>query len=546
MLLILKSVDNSTFPCCIIFLMKRFFLALFLLTFFFSQSSTVTFSIEPSEEGTTQTNTGSGDAWNDFWASVGDFFANLFSSSYVPNRDPTVADNSQELTRYNSNKQDSNSRTMSGDDIAFSKGVYLKNSIENKDSYKDDIIGYVCNGVCANKGEQDDTCTPIKKSTLVYYYKTKNIPVLYDANNPNQAINYDSINLEDQELINDDSCYTNLYESLPVVPVGRNESNQNVVGASSKQLNNAFRTPVSYSEQEGDLSDSDNTSTDSAKNIATDNQKQEVKMMSAFVPQSNYSDSETSDSDVLAGNISTESLRDDFKDWLHPASWQRNQGDTPERGDWDIAGGCTSNRDPSSCNAVKSHCRGMSQYGALGLAQSGESYEDILKFYYGNITLKTIDSENMSVEIELDDSDSCPSGSSLNVEDYLKGLGEMPDYWGNSSKGGYEALKAQVVAARTYAYVRTNKFTEPICNSSRCQVFRCSNIGAKPNLTKAVEDTMGQIVVDATNESAFSTEYARSFCGPSRAVVCPEHSNPSVDGFEYEIKANGGQPKSCK
>lgn len=44
------------------------------------------------------------------------------------------------------------------------------------------------------------------------------------------------------------------------------------------------------------------------------------------------------------------------------------------------------------------------------------------------------------------------------VELYLRGLGEMPSSWGRDSKGGIEALKAQVVAARTYAFKKMENY----------------------------------------------------------------------------------------
>jgi len=192
----------------------------------------------------------------------------------------------------------------------------------------------------------------------------------------------------------------------------------------------------------------------------------------------------------------------------------------------------------------------MSQYGALGMSQSGSDYISILKFYYGDITIVKVNNlSDVKIQVNTVDSDSCPDGTSIYLEDYLKGLAEMPDYWGKASKGGYEALKAQIVAARTYAYMKTHQFTKPICNSSRCQVFRCSNINAHPHISQAVEDTEGQIIVDAVSQTAFSTEYARSFCGASRSVVCTNHTNPSVDAtqnYNYESKANKGNDPFCK
>ncbi|GEM_PF-1968071 len=44
----------------------------------------------------------------------------------------------------------------------------------------------------------------------------------------------------------------------------------------------------------------------------------------------------------------------------------------------------------------------------------------------------------------------------LSVEDYLLGLGEMPSSWG--SNGGQEALKAQAIAGRTYAYRKMESY----------------------------------------------------------------------------------------
>jgi stage II sporulation protein D len=46
----------------------------------------------------------------------------------------------------------------------------------------------------------------------------------------------------------------------------------------------------------------------------------------------------------------------------------------------------------------------------------------------------------------------------INVEQYLRGLGEMPAFWGRADKNGLEALKAQVVAARTYAFRKMQNY----------------------------------------------------------------------------------------
>jgi hypothetical protein len=265
-------------------------------------------------------------------------------------------------------------------------------------------------------------------------------------------------------------------------------------------------------------------------------------MLNNFIPESNYiKQNPTQD---------REQLRNVFANNLQPDLWQDDS--IPERDDLpDDAGG----EYTGTCDALRSHCRGMSQYGALGMSQDHYSYEQILKFYYGTVNIvpiSTIPNVNPDpqVKIQLDDDDPlCPDGSSINLEDYLTGLGEMPNYWGNASKGGFEALKAQIIAARTYAMMRTGYFNRPICNSSRCQVFRCSNLNAdsRANIKRAVEATRGLVLVDSVTLKPFSTEYARSFCGPSREVVYRNvHTNPSVNGIEYERKARNGQEPFCK
>lgn len=467
------------------------------------------------------------DSWTTFWSSISNWFNNLFGVSDYVTKDYTPSTTSDNSTNYNNDNKDMTSRTTPESQLTFNKGVYLKKILDN--TYTNKTI------------PAQDICPEIKLSDIVYYYYTTGQKILYDPNDSKKPIEYDSRLMEKFKvtLSKNSSCYINLYNNLQDVPQGDYQGKANAAAISSKQLNNSLRTPISISNQ-GDDIPSDNLSTVSAEIIVKDNDKQEKTMLMGFIPNQGQSSLNTDD---------RSSLRDNFGQWMQPDDWkseppERTDSDL-ESGDWEIGGHCRSDRN-QVCKAEGSHCRGMSQYGALGMAEAGKGYEEILKFYYGNVAIKTIDSQNMLVKVSIDDEDVCPSGSSINVEEYLRGLGEMPNYWGNQKTGGYEAMKAQVVAARTYAYVRTNKFANPICNTSNCQVFHCNDIDSKPNLTRAVKETTGQILVDASNETVFLTEYARSFCGFSRAVTCTNHTNPSVNGYEYELKANHGQPKSCK
>jgi hypothetical protein len=385
---------------------------------------------------------------------------------------------------------------------------------------------------------------------LVYHFYKKGQNILYDPSDSKNPISYDSEKMESYKYTYKselDSCYQNLYGNMPKIPKGDLQGETNAAPASSKELNDGLRNFIPASSQTSkpgaDVSNKDNV-----KALTNDNDLQQRAMFSNFIPAKSQTVLGATSDNVLGISTNTDQLKNVFARYLHPQAWQDKNDYLVERDDYDSNwpgyGGGTST---GTCNALRSHCRGMSQYGALGLSQSGKNYKEILKFYYGsNSETKEIDTANMDIKVNMTDADSCPDGSSLNVEDYLRGLGEMPNYWGNDSKGGFEAMKAQVVAARTYAYMRTQGFTKAICNSSKCQVFKCSNIGGKPNLDRAIQATKGQILIDVASGTPFTTEYARSFCGPSKRVVYSNHTIESVNGYEYEVKARNGQQPFCK
>ncbi|OGK62994.1 hypothetical protein A2334_01590 [Candidatus Roizmanbacteria bacterium RIFOXYB2_FULL_38_10] len=130
---------------------------------------------------------------------------------------------------------------------------------------------------------------------------------------------------------------------------------------------------------------------------------------------------------------------------------------------------------------------GLNQYGAYGRSKAGQNVEDILRAYYDNYELKKDYDQNITINVE--------GKQSLNIEDYLKHLGEMPEAWGND--GGFEALKAQAVAARSYALAYTNNGAGSICGTDHCQVFLDNEKGGKWN--EAVEATRGWVMVQGGN-----------------------------------------------
>lgn len=163
------------------------------------------------------------------------------------------------------------------------------------------------------------------------------------------------------------------------------------------------------------------------------------------------------------------------------------------------------------------HRKGMSQFGAFGRAKSGQNYETILRAYYGDIRLETIDTSG-SINTSV---------GSLPFEDnYLVGIAEMPATWGD--QGGYEALKAQAIAARTYALAYTNNRSRSICVTEACQVYKSSRYRAPGRWRDAVNDTRGIVLKSSSTGQIFSTMYASTSGGATLGYTSLGHATRSV------------------
>lgn len=140
------------------------------------------------------------------------------------------------------------------------------------------------------------------------------------------------------------------------------------------------------------------------------------------------------------------------------------------------------------------HRVGLNQYGALGRAKAGQNYQDILKAYYNGIEFTKKD-PNMKIKVQ--------GHGEKNLDDYLLGIYEMPESW------PIEALKAQVVAARSYALAYTNNGANEICTTQACQVYKGGNKGG--NWEAAVKATSGEVMV--AGGEAIKAWYASTFGG---------------------------------
>jgi len=145
---------------------------------------------------------------------------------------------------------------------------------------------------------------------------------------------------------------------------------------------------------------------------------------------------------------------------------------------------------PSNSFAVFSfggytHRNGMSQYGAKKQAES-KNYKDIIQWYYGHGVKKD---EGMATTIDVQ------GYGTMDFQTYLYGIAEMPSDW------PLEALKAQAVAARTYA----NRTGKPICTTEACQVFLKSKSENPPASWKQAVDETNKEIIDGDVSAQYSS-----------------------------------------
>lgn len=125
---------------------------------------------------------------------------------------------------------------------------------------------------------------------------------------------------------------------------------------------------------------------------------------------------------------------------------------------------------------------GLNQYGALGRAKAGQNYEQILRAYYNFDEIKGFDT---NIKIKVD------GHGEFNLDDYVKRIYEVPGDWPN------EVLKAQAIAARSYALSYTNNGSGSICSTEYCQVFKPDPKGGA--WEQAVNDTSGKAMAQGGN-----------------------------------------------
>jgi peptidoglycan hydrolase CwlO-like protein len=173
------------------------------------------------------------------------------------------------------------------------------------------------------------------------------------------------------------------------------------------------------------------------------------------------------------------------------------------------------------------HRKGLSQYGSYGRAKSGQDAETILHAYYGGIEIKKDYPTNINITV---------SGyGTVDLETYVKRIYEMPASW---DVNGSAALKAQAVAARSYALAYTDNGAKPICATESCQVYKPVNKGGAWDA--AVDATRGWVMV--VGGQPFSAWYASTAGGYTIGYTSQGYSTPNLWDTP---SGQGGWPNSA-
>ena len=159
---------------------------------------------------------------------------------------------------------------------------------------------------------------------------------------------------------------------------------------------------------------------------------------------------------------------------------------------------------------ASTHRNGMSQWGAWERAQQGQSYIDILSFYYSNHSATIREDGKVSVghgeepitsTIKVDG-----YANPLSFEDeYMMGIREIHPIFNKDNEKDMNNLKAQAIAARTFALNYTKNGTTSICPTQGCQVYSTDRFTGA--WEKAVRETRG-VTMKNSDGNAFSAQYS--------------------------------------
>ncbi len=128
----------------------------------------------------------------------------------------------------------------------------------------------------------------------------------------------------------------------------------------------------------------------------------------------------------------------------------------------------------------------------------------------------------------------------VDTEDYLRGVvpTEMSANW--ADQGGVEALRAQAIAARTYALSETRYAYAQTCDTQDCQAYSGTD-KEDARSDAAVRDTAGQVLL--RDGHLLHTEYSSAPSGGKPGDIMAMTLGPSPDQLIPDITAKPAEPQ---
>ncbi len=157
---------------------------------------------------------------------------------------------------------------------------------------------------------------------------------------------------------------------------------------------------------------------------------------------------------------------------------------------------------------TSTHRNGISQWGAWERGQEGQVYTQILSAYYpGSVIRQGLVKTSSYGEEAIATNIPVTGYGSISLEDnYLLGIREVDDGNMNTHNENYlNYLRAQVIAARTYAINYTRNGRNSICTTTSCQVYSTDQLGGL--WAQAVRETRGMTLANSSNY-IFSSEFS--------------------------------------
>jgi stage II sporulation protein D len=150
--------------------------------------------------------------------------------------------------------------------------------------------------------------------------------------------------------------------------------------------------------------------------------------------------------------------------------------------------------------------------GLVRLLETGEGFRSAVIMPARPSEILTVDAQSYRgvVEVRANDAGTLTVVNVVNLEDYLRGV--VPNELSPASFPQIEALKAQAVAARTYALRNRGQFQArgyDICATAACQVYKGQS-SEHPLSDRAVQETQG---IAASYRGAFINALYTSTCG---------------------------------